>query len=121
MVDTAPSAREEWLDRQIANLRELVEGEEHARSETPPHSPEPSTRRRRRTRSGRSIFGCAARAVASAVVAACSFVARLLLLPFHLLSVVEGLLRPSAAGIAWGAAAVALGGAVGAGITFVLR
>ncbi len=130
VVDAAPSAREEWLDEQIAVLRELVEGEEQQRSGSPPHPPEPSAPRRGRTRPDRAIIGRTVRAVASAFVTAWSFLARvlllplrlarLLLLPFRLLSVVRGALRPDPYEIVCVVAAVALSVAVGAGIAILL-
>lgn len=120
MVDTAPSAREEWLDGEIAALRELVEGEEQQRSGSPPHPPEPSARRRRRARPDRPIFGRTVRAVASAFVTSWSFQLRLLLLPLRLLLVVGGALRPDPYEIVCVAAAVAFSVAVGAGIAILL-
>ena len=59
------------------------------------------------------------------VVATGVLAARLLLLPFHLQSVVGGALRGEAAEIRWTATAVALGVAIGvvigAGIPLLLR
>jgi hypothetical protein len=62
-----------------------------------------------------------ARVLALPVVATGVLAARLLLLPFHLKSVVGGAFRGEAAEICWGATAVALGVAIGAGMTLLLR
>jgi hypothetical protein len=121
-VDKAGPAGEEWLDRQIAVLRELVEADERARLETlPPEKHPPRPRQTAQWRADLPRSGPAIRALATPLATGGSFATRLVLAPIHLFSAVGSALRSVAAEIAWGATAICIGVAVGVGVPLLLR
>jgi len=117
-ADNSPSTEDEWVDRQIADLRELVQEEHAARSQTAsPLEERPAQDHRAR----RSLPGGAARTLASPLVALRLLLARAFSFPFRVASAAGGILRAGGSQMGWTAIAVGFGAAVGVGITLLLR